>query len=162
MEGGATLSEMRALLLTLNSRIFQLVLARTQDGTLSTRNEVYILRPNHALRYSVDPTQLNFAVEEYSEKTCDYSSVDALVLTPSKSFREFRLIARNFSPEVRELDILEGFVHKVATEVLTKEATPEDTLTTSTLLSLIFKAVTWTTARRCGLMGSRSRATLYQ
>ena len=57
---------------SLTATISAVVKECKENGTLATRRITYTLRPNFNLRYSVDPTIMNFGLEQAEEEAWDY------------------------------------------------------------------------------------------
>jgi hypothetical protein len=115
---------------SLTGAIFAVVKEGKENGMLTMQRIAYTLRPNFNLRYSVDPTIMNFGLEQVEQETWDYKNQPDFFEARIQRLPEFQaaesligqephhaLLLRNFS-----LTVAHASLSGAAAQTLTRHA----------------------------------------
>jgi hypothetical protein len=104
--------------------IFAVVKECKANGTLAVRRVAYTLRPNFNLRYSVDPTIMNFGLEQAEEEIWDYKNQSDIFEARIRPLREFQMVESLIEQESQHSELLRHFAFAVAQASLS-ETSPQ-------------------------------------
>ena len=109
---------------SLTRAIVAVVKECNENGTLAMRRIAYTLRPNFSLRYSVDPTIMNFGLEQAEEEAWDYENQSDFFKSRIQRLREFQTAESLIGQEPHHTQLLRNFAVTVAHASLSA-ATPQ-------------------------------------
>lgn len=98
----------------LTRAIFAVVRECKENGTLAVGRAVYTVRPNFNLKYSVDPTVLNFGLEQLEEEVWDYKNQSDIFETKIRTLPEFQTAESLIGKESQHRELLRHFAFAVA------------------------------------------------
>ncbi len=99
---------------SLAAAIFALVRQSKDSGELVVERTTYFLRPNFNLTYSVDPTVMNFGLEEVEEEVWNYKKQSDFVELKVKRLHEFQVVESLVGSDTHDAQLLRSFAFTVA------------------------------------------------
>ncbi len=117
---------LRFLLRTLMQKIAAEAKMWRDSGRLVIAKQKYILRPDFSLLYTVDPTMLNFPIQEIEEEVWDGDNFDMFVNERIRPLSGYGAIVEIAKASSRADRILELFAWRVAQDVVLGKDQPAD------------------------------------
>jgi hypothetical protein len=106
----------------LTRAMFAVVKECKENGTLAARRTTYTLRPNFNLMYSVDPTIMNFGIEQVEEEVWDYKNQSDFLEARIQGLPELQAVESLIGQEPHHRQMLRNFMLAVAHSSLSATA----------------------------------------